>query len=342
MWSPLRRLWNVVRRSRLDDDLRDEFETHLALIEDEERARGVDARQARDNARVRFGNPFAYREQSLDGVVARWLDDAWKDARFALTHLRRAPGFTVVAVLSLALGLGANAAIFTLIDAVLLKSLPVRDPAALVLVGHARARGVGTAQRGSIDVVSYDLYTHLRDTDVFDRVCAVQSSEDRVAVRLGDARTAEPATARFVSGNYFHVLGADAALGRTLTPTDDAPASRPAAVVSFRYWKNTLNQNPAAIGSTIDINGVPVTIVGVAPAEFYGETIEPDPPGFWLPIAASRTLNRQRNLIDNPDEHWLYLIGRLKPDTATGQAQARLTLALQNWLRGRAGSPISP
>jgi predicted permease len=342
MPSPLRRLWNVVRRSRLDDDLRDELETHLALIEDEERARGADPRQARDNARARFGNPLSYREQALDGVVARWLEDASKDARFALRQLRRAPGFTAVAVLSLALGIGANAAIFTLIDAVLLKSLPVRDPGGLVLVGHARARGVGTGQRGSVDVVSYDLYTHLRDADVFDRVCAVQSSEDRVGVRLGDARTAEPGTARFVSGNYFHVLGVDAALGRTLVPSDDAPASRPAAVVSYRYWKNTLNQNRATIGSTIDINGMPVTIVGVAPAEFYGETIEPDPPGFWLPIATSRALKRERNLIDEPDEHWLYLIGRLKPDTATGQAQARLTLTLQNWLRARAGSTISP
>ena len=342
MPSKLRRLWNVVRRTRLDDDLRDELETHLALIEDEERARGVDPQQARDNARVRFGNPLSYREQALDGVVVRWLEDACKDMRLALRQLRRAPGFTAVAVLSLALGIGANAAIFTLIDAVVLKSLPVRDPGGLVLVGHARARGVGTGQRGSVDVVSYDLYTHLRDADVFDRLCAVQSSEDRIGVRFGDARTAEPATARFVSGNYFHVLGVDAARGRTLVPSDDAPASRLAAVVSDRYWKNTLNQSQAAIGSTIDINGVPVTIVGVAPAEFYGETIEPDPPGFWLPVSASRALKRERNLIDEPDEHWLYLIGRLKPDTTAAQAQPRLTLALQNWLRARAGSTISP
>ena len=239
MPSPLRRLWNVVRRSRLDDDLRDELETHLALIEDEERARGVDPQQALHNARVRFGSPLSYREQALDGVAARWLEDAWKDMRFALRQLRRAPGFTAVAVLSLALGIGANAAIFTLIDAVVLKSLPVREPSGLVLVGHVRAQGVGTGQRGSVDVVSYDLYTHLRDADVFDRVCAVQSSEDRVGVRIGNARTAESATARFVSGNYFHVLGVDAALGRTLVPADDAPASRPAAVVSYRYWKNT-------------------------------------------------------------------------------------------------------
>src|SRR5262245_24242106 len=210
MASLLRRLWNVLRRSRMDDDLREELDAHLALIEDEERARGLTAEQARSSARTRFGNPLSYREQALDGVMAMWLDDAWKDIRFAVRQLRNAPGFTAVAVLSLALGIGANAAIFTLIDAVLVKSLPVRDPRGLVLLGDARGRGVGVGQRGPLVLASYDLYTHLRDADVLDRLCAVQSSEDRLAVRLADAGSAQPATGRFVSGNYFQVLGVDA------------------------------------------------------------------------------------------------------------------------------------
>jgi hypothetical protein len=115
MASPLRRLWNIRRRARVDEDLRDELNTHLALIEEEERARGLTAEQARERARARFASPLSYREQALDGVVAMWLEDACKDVRVAVRQLRKAPGFTAVAVISLALGTGANAAIFTLI-----------------------------------------------------------------------------------------------------------------------------------------------------------------------------------------------------------------------------------
>jgi predicted permease len=337
--SLLRRLFNALRRSRMDDDLREELETHLALIEEEERSRGLTDEQARQNARARFGNPLSYRERALDGVTAQWLEDAWKDLRFAVRQLRKAPGFTAVAIVSLALGVGANAAIFTLIDAVLFKSLPVRDPGGLVLLGNAHGRGVAVGQAGGPFVLySSDLYTHLRDADVFDGLCAFQSAEDRVAVRRGGASAAEPASTRLVSGNYFQLLGVNAAVGRTIVPADDAPSARPVAVVSFRYWKNALNQDRSAVGATIDLGGTPVVIVGVAPPEFYGETIEPDPPSFWLPIAAARELKREANLIDEPDRHWLYLMGRLKPNVTAAQAEARLTLTLQNWLLAREGA----
>src|SRR5919198_3675470 len=165
--SLLRRLFNALRRSRMDDDLRQELETHLALIEEEERGRGLTDEAARQTARARFGNPLSYRERALDGVGALWLEDAWKDLRFAVRQLRRAPGFTAVAILTLALGVGANAAIFTLIDAVLVESLPVRDPDGLFLLGDARGRGVAIGQHGqSFALFSYELYKHLRDADV--------------------------------------------------------------------------------------------------------------------------------------------------------------------------------
>ena len=339
--SSLRRLWNVVRRSRLDDDLQRELATHLALIEEEERSRGVTAEQARENARARFGNALSYREAALDAVTATWLEDAWKDMRLAVRQLRTTRGFTAAAVISLALGIGANAAIFTLIDAVLLKSLPVRDPGGLVLLGNARGRGVAIGQVGSFVLYSYDLYTHLLETGVFDGLCAFQSADDRVAARRAGWGAAQPATARFVSGNYFQVLGVTARTGRTIAPSDDAPAARPVAVVSDRYWKTALDADPSAIGQSVDLNGAPVAIVGVAPPEFFGETIEPDPPSFWLPISAARELKRESHLIDEPDSHWLYLMGRLRPDVAASQAEARLTLTLQSWLLARAGSTMS-
>jgi predicted permease len=270
--------------------------------------------------------------------VATWLEDAWKDVRFAIRQLRKSPGFTAVAVVSLAIGIGVNAAIFTLIDALLLKRLPVRDPATLVLLGDAHGSGVGIGQTGSYALFSNDLYHHLSRADFFDGLVAFQSEDDRISVSRDPWSPAQPAVAKLVSGNYFDVLGVRAAIGRALAPLDDAPSASPVAVVSFRYWRETLNEDPSAIGGTVTINGVPVEIVGIAPREFYGETIQPDPPSFWLPMEAARRLKPESNLLDEPDSHWLYLIGRLKSNVAAPQAEARLTRTLQNWLLDRAGS----
>jgi hypothetical protein len=121
-----------------------------------------------------------------------------------------------------------------------------------------------------------------------------------VSVRRPGAGAARPAAARLVSGNYFEVLGVNAALGRTIASFDDSASAAPVSVVSFRYWKDTLNGDPSSVGSTVDLNGVPVTIVGVAAPGFYGDRLQPDPPSFWLPISADRQLNPQRKLVDDP------------------------------------------
>ena len=139
--SPLRRLWNVVRRSRMDDDLRQEVATHVALIEEEERRQGLTADQARRNARTRFGNPHAYREQALDAVIATWFEHACKDVRFAARVLRRAPGFSAVAVITLALGIGANAAIFSVLNGIILRPLPYPKSGQLMSCDHTIPAG---------------------------------------------------------------------------------------------------------------------------------------------------------------------------------------------------------
>src|SRR5262249_35812902 len=144
-----------------------------------------------------------------------------------------------------------------------------------------------------------------------------------------------------VSGTYLQVLGVTRSPGRMLTPADDEPGAPPVVVVSFEYWRRALNGDRSAVGTTLEMNGAAVAIVGVAPQEFYGDRIEPDPPSFWLPVMASRTLNPTGNLVGEPDSHWLYLFGRLAPAVAAPQAQERLTIVLQNWFRTRAGASMS-
>ena len=259
-------------------------------------------------------------------------------------HLRKSPAFTATAVASLAVGIGANTAIFTIINAVLLKSLPVRDPQSLVVLGPTRGSGSGSGipRGGSFSLYSYALYQHLQETSVFAGLCAVQSTtQTDVSVRRPSWNESQLAQARLVSGNYFEVLGVGAVRGRAFAPSDDRPSAAPVAVVSFHYWKNRLGGNLSVLGSPLSIGRTSFTIIGVAPPEFYGETLSPDPPDFWLPLSANRPLDGGRALLDQPEEHWLYLIGRLAPGVSAAQAQIRLTTALRRWLLAHEGSTLS-
>jgi predicted permease len=332
------------RRKQREQDLERELRTDLELETAEQREKGLSDDEARYAAHRAFGNATLVKEEVREMWGGIWLGDFLKDVRVMFRQMRKAPMFTAIAVISLALGIGANTAIFTLIDGVLLKSLPVRDPGKLVVLGpaHGSGSGSGIPQDGSFSLYSYDLYKHLQDTKVFDGLCAVQSTtQTGVSVRRAGWSEPQLAQARLVSGNYFDVLGVNAAMGRAIMPSDDSASAAPVAVVSFRYWKDRLGGDSSVIGSNIEIGGVSFTVVGVAPPQFYGETLRPDPPGLWLPISADRQLNHTRALVDNPDEHWLYLIGRLAPNVSAAQAEARLRGTLRNWLLTREGSGIS-
>jgi predicted permease len=332
----------LIHKTEVEQDMNEELRAYLETAAEEKMAAGMPHEAAVRAARVEIGSLDAVKERAREIGWESVAESLWQDIRYALRILRRSPGFTAVAVLTLALGVGANTAIFTLIDAVLLKSLPVRDPGGLVLLGDARGFGVGRGLYGSFFAFSHELYQHLRDTNVFEDLFAFQSSaSEEVSVRYTGSGTAQPAGAKLVSGNYFDVLGVNAAHGRTIVPSDDSPSAPPVAVVSFRYWQDRLDGASSAVGSTVALNGVPIVIVGVAPPEFHGETLQPDPPGFWLPISADRHLNPARTVIDDPGAHWLYLMGRLKPGLSAAQGETRLTAALQNWLITREGSSIS-
>jgi len=333
------RIVNAVVPGRRDAEVAREIAAHLELLEDDFRRRGLSAADARAAARKVLGSTALTMDEHRDARSFLWLGDLQRDARYAIRTLRRTPGFTLLAVLTLAIGIGATSAIFTLINDVLLRSLPVRDPRGLVVLGDARGSGTALGrQSGSFTLFSYDLYRRLRDEPVFDGLSAVQSSKSRVSVTRSGDTVSEPTYVRLVSGNYFDVLGTHAAFGRLLTPADDEASAQPAAVVSYRYWRDHLSGDRSAIGASIRIGRVPVTVVGVAAPEFYGETLEADPAGVWMPIALGRQLDPSRDLANAPDIHWLYLIGRLRPDVTRAAAQPRVDAALRTWLREREGA----
>ena len=234
--------------------------------------------------------------------MAAWLDSACQDVRFAIRQLRKAPAFmALLPRRTLLLGIGAQQR-----NLHADRRRPDEDAAGARSgrsghVGGREESGVGTRPQGSFGADSHELYKHLQDSNVLEGLCAFQSADAEVSVRRTGSSAPGSAGARLVSGNYFDVPGTRAAVGRTLAPFDDSPSAPPVTVVSFRFWKDRLNGDPSTVGSTIDLNGVPVAIVGVAAPGFYGDRLQPDPPGFWLPISADRQLAPQRGVVDDPE-----------------------------------------
>jgi predicted permease len=321
----------------LDEDIRDFIERETQ----DNIERGMPPEEARYAALRKFGNVTRVKEDTRQVWAFGWLEQLGQDIRYGLRALARNPGFTVVAILTLALGIGANTAIFTLINALLLRPLPVENPNELVLLGHGLDRGVvGEAQRGSWELFSYTFYQHLREHNrVFQDLCAFQSFEDSVSIRLGN--TTGGAVGRLVSGNYFSVLGVRPLLGRVLTPDDDKPAAAPAAVISYRLWSKQFSGDFAVLGRTVFVNGTAFTLVGVTPPGFFGETLQADPPDMWLPLATQPQVSQQESLLTTQGPYWLDIIGRLKRGTTLEQAQANVSVLLRAFLDEQARSQVS-
>jgi predicted permease len=238
-------------------------------------------------------------------------------------------------LLTLALGIGANAAIFTLIDAVMLKSLPVANPRQLYRLGDNNdcCFSIGIPSEGSFVLYSYPLYQQLRDhTPEFSEMAAFQpalSPRSFAVRRSGAAEPAEPLNYEYVSGNYFAMFGVTSFAGRLLTPADDNPSAAPVAVMSYAAWQQHFGSDLSVIGATFDLDQVPFTIVGVTPAGFFGDTLRSDPAELWIPISTVPLLKSSG--LDRSTE-WLYVIGRLKTGVDPTFVQSRLTVELQQWL----------
>jgi predicted permease len=315
----LARLGGLFNKGRRDRELAEEIESNLQLhIEDNLRA-GMSPEEARREALLKLGGIESAKEAYRDRRGLPVLATGAQDLRYALRMLRRSPGFTVVAVITLALGIGANTAIFSLIDAVLLRLLPVKEPDRLVLLGYVGGRDPGN------DFL-YDYYLRFRDhNQSLSGTLAYHPL--RLTVRV-DGQTEPAMSGQLITGNYYAVLGVDAELGRTIQPDDDrVPGGHPVCVISYDYWQRRFAGSPSVVGKTIDLGGSPFTIIGVTPRDFFGLEV-----GTVADISVPRTMQKQAALNATGNQIQYRVMGRMKPGVRIEQAQADLSLIYQQIL----------
>lgn len=262
--------------------------------------------------------------------------------RYTLRQFRQSPVFTTAAVLTLALGIGGTTAIFTLIHAVMLRSLPVSDPALLYRIGDGDDCCVEGGPQNRWGMYSYPLYERLKAaTPEFAEVAAFQaSSGSRLSVRRqGEANVAKSLHSEYVTGNYFSTLGVQAFGGRLITPEDDKPSAPQVAMLSHQAWEAEYGAEPSVVGSTFIIEGHPFTIIGVTPPGFFGETLRSDPAEIWIPVQQEPLIAGDASLLHQSVSAWLRVIGRLRPGSSVAGVGPRLTGLLRNWLLHDSGYP---
>ena len=323
-----------------DERLRAEIEDHLARQTEEYIRTGLPAAEAHRRAVLKFGGVTAISEGWRDQRGLPFLDTLTQDVRRALRRLRTSPAFTIATVLVLALGIGATTAIFTLVHAVLLKSLPVSEPGQLLRVGKTSrcCYWAGYSQPDGFALVSYELYGHLRNnTPGFAELAAFSAGQSTFLVRrAGKGDPSESYPSEFVSGNYFAMFGIPAYAGRTLAPADDRPGAPLVAVMSYRLWMQRFGGDLSLVGSIVNLNNEPFTVIGITPPGFFGDTLRSVPPDFFLPLNAEPAITSDPALT-HFDTHWLALIGRIRPDVPPASAEARMRLELTRWLRSHWG-----
>jgi predicted permease len=334
----------MFKRKRSAEDFAEEIKAHLELEADELQSEGLSEDEARWKARREFGNVRAARERFY--IKGRWvsLDKLMRDLRFGFRSLCQSPGFAATAILTLALGIGANTAVFSVMNAVLLKSLPVADPDRLVYLRTSNPpHGTGTID--TRETFSYSVYNTLRQQSqgLAPLMAYVPLSGSKVAVRFG--AQPEEAEGDMVSGAFFSGLGVNLPRGRGFSEEDEANHA-PIAVVSYNYWTRRFARDPDILGKTLYVNTVPVTIVGVAAEGFEGVEAGGST-DFWIPLQSRVELNAYGNppedgktYIADPKWWCLRLVGRLAPGATRAQAIAQLQPVFQKAAYAGLGSPI--
>jgi macrolide transport system ATP-binding/permease protein len=330
MWTELyHRARALLRRTAVEKEMDDELRFHLSLQVEKHLAAGLNRDQAERQARLDLGGMEQVKEECREARGVTVLETILRDLRHASRGLRRSPGFAAVVVLSLGLGIGGNTAIFTLIDAVMLRMLPVEDPQHLLLL--ARNQG-GDVSPG----FTYQEYTQLRDDGrFFTALAAYAPARLRVSVDGGNEPTA---AGQLVSGRYFGVLGVRPIAGRAIGPEDDRiPDAHPVAMISDGYWKRRFAREPGAVGRTISIGGRRFTVIGVTPPEFFGVEVGAAPDLFVPLMMQPTVLGASENLLVNPilRTTWLRTLGRLRPGVSAAQVSAlEPVLARVNTVQG--------
>jgi predicted permease len=316
------RLRSLLRRSEVEQELDEEFRYHLDHLVDEFAASGMTPKDARQAALREMGGIEQQKEECRDVRRTRLIEDLVRDLRFAIRVLARSPGFTAAVAISLALGIGANTAIFTLMDAVMWRLLPIRDAEGLLVVGRLQD---GAVQPG----FSYSQYRFLRDGNTVANLAGYTTAPISVSV---DGSPEPGVQGQLVTGEYFSLLGVTPVLGRAIAPEDDrVPGGHPLVMLSHGYWERRFARDPSVIGRTIRLSSVPFTIIGIAPAGFFGVEIG-TAPDLFLPIAMQPVVMPAfENLLENPinNRSWVHAIARTKPGVERGQAAAALDALFQ-------------
>jgi predicted permease len=334
------------RRKSREQDLEREIRADLALEEQEQRAAGVPPDEARYAARRAFGNVTLVKEVTREMWGWTSLERLSQDLRYALRMMKGSPGFTLVAVLSLALGIGGNTAIFSLMNAVMLRSLPVQEPDRLVLFGAGQWGGIaGSLPDHSWQLFSYSFYRQVqRENHVFSGLTAMMSLGNDTRAVVEGAKASEPVSTRLVSGTYFSVLGVNAIAGRTFTDAEDqTPGADPVTVMSYSWWQRRFGRDPAVVGKTMTIGSTVYKIIGVAAPEFFGTSVG-ESPDLWIPLAMNAQLPPAwggEKARTDPSFQCLYILARLKTGVSVTQASAQVNLLFKQYLHAWVGASPS-
>jgi len=329
---------------RTPDDFREEIRAHVDLEADRLREQGLSPEEARAAARRSFGNVTAAEERYYESRRWVWLNLLAQDLRFGLRMLKRNPGSSLVAVLTLALGIGANTAIFSLLNVVMLRHLPVRQPDQLVLFGKAEWGGsANELPDRNWQLFSYPGYRDFqRRNKVFSDVAAIDSILLTTHGRVASAENLEKVSVELVSGTFFQTLGVEAAIGRTLTDADDAhPGAHPIAVANYAWWERRLGKAPSVLGTAVTIGKTTYSIVGVTPPQFFGAIVGQSP-DLWIPLSMEKEVSPAWNGLDQDLFQSLYLLARRKPGVSIEQASANVNVVFQQMARAYAGTAASP
>jgi predicted permease len=318
----LARLFDWLRRDRLDAELRDELRFHQRQLERDARAEGLAGEEAYYHARRRLGNATGLAESARERWSVPWLDHFQQDVRYAARGLWRSPGFALAAILTLALGIGANAMMVGIVDRLLLRPpAHVTAPEQVMSPVYLRTR---EGQTSTQEVLSYPLFTDIRESGAFERVAAYSG----LSLTMGHGADAQLLRAVRVSASYFATLGTRPALGRFFRPDEDgSPIAPNVAVVSHGFWQRALQGSPAAIGRSLELGGAPYEIIGVAPRGFTG--LSSRAVDIWIPLTAGVTPAEHAQWTQARNSFWLQVVGRLRDSVSRAQAATRATAGIR-------------